>query len=66
LIDNHSGQRFMFAEFDTNPTGFKARRAAAEAQAALRRKEIATFEIIEPISLPRPLGALLLVPEGVS
>lgn len=66
MIDDHTGQLFMFAEADANPTGFKARRAAAEAQADLRRKEISIFESVELPGPPRPLGALFLVPEGLS
>lgn len=66
LIDDNSGQLFMFAQSDANPTGFKARRAAAEARAEERRKEIAIFASVESPGEPRPLGALLLVPEGVS
>jgi hypothetical protein len=66
LIDDNSGQLFMFSEADANPTGFKARRAAAEAQADQRRKEIAAFEAVQQPVAPRPLGALLMVPEVAS
>jgi hypothetical protein len=59
-----SGQRRLFAFEEGGVRGIQARRAAVEAQVESRRVEIADFARISVPSAPRPLGALLLVPEG--
>lgn len=66
LIDDRTGQFRLFQEEGTRGVGLKARRAAVEAEAAKRRQEIAEFERVDDPAPPRPLGALFLVPEGVS
>lgn len=58
------GQERLFPEEERKSGGFDARRAAAKTWAAERLKEIAEFEAVDTPSSPRPLGALLLVPEG--
>jgi superfamily II DNA/RNA helicase len=65
LIETASGQGRLFAEQESSArSGFQTRRAAAEAQAGARRREIDDFERVDESSRPRPLGALFLVPEG--
>jgi hypothetical protein len=59
-----TGQARLFPEEERRAGGFDARRAAARAQAESRRNEIADFEKVDPAPQPRPLGALLLVPES--
>jgi hypothetical protein len=66
LIDERSGQGRLFAETDPQRVGFQARRAAATSQAEVRREEIAEFELVRAAGDPRPLGALLLVPEDAA
>jgi len=66
LVDERSGQGRLFAETDPQRVGFQARRAAATAHAEARREEIAEFEQVSVADEPRPLGALLLVPEDVA
>jgi superfamily II DNA or RNA helicase len=57
-----TGQQRLFGTDDPRGQSFETRRAAAEAQAAGRREEIAEFERVDEPSPPRPLGALFLVP----
>lgn len=64
LVEERSGQGRLFAEIDPQRVGFQARRAAAMSYAEARREEIAEFEMVRVADEPRPLGALLLVPEG--
>ncbi len=58
-----SGQQRLFADQETRG-GFEARRAAVRTYAEQRRQEIAEFQTVSDPGPPRPLGALLLVPEG--
>ncbi|HWP37884.1 MAG TPA: helicase-related protein [Gemmatimonadales bacterium] len=58
-----SGQQRLFAEQESRG-GFEARRAAVNAYAEERRRELADFQAVRDPETPRPLGALLLVPEG--
>jgi hypothetical protein len=62
-LEEQGGQRRLFGADDRRSGGFEARRAAARSQAATRLEDIAEFETIEATGQPRPLGALLLVPE---
>jgi len=66
LIDFKTGQMRIFADMDSGATGFQSKRAAAKASAAKRRNEIDAFEMVAISGAPKPLGALLLVPEDVS
>ncbi len=66
MIDETTGQLRLFGDQQPRASGFEARRAAIESQAEQRRKEIAEFEEVREPDGPRPLGALFLVPEGVS
>ena len=64
-LAEQDGQRRLFGADDSRTGGFEARRAAARSQAAIRLEDIAEFESVQAPGQPRPLGALLLVPEGV-
>ncbi|MCK6483032.1 MAG: DEAD/DEAH box helicase [Phycisphaerae bacterium] len=61
-----TGQGRLFADAAPSTSGFQTRRAAVESYAAQRREEIAAFETVEAPASPNPMGALFLVPEGVS
>jgi hypothetical protein len=61
--DRRSGQQFLWAA--QPKTGFDARRAAVDTFVNRRQEEIEAFVIIRDPAPPRPLGALLLVPEGM-
>ena len=63
LVDETSGQRRLFSDEERTAYGFGARRAAAEAQGAARRDEIARFERIEDPAGPRSMGVLFLLPD---
>lgn len=56
-------QGVLFGEAPTTTRAFETRRAAAQSEAEKRREEIAAFESTREPSPPRPMGALLLVPE---
>ena len=58
-----SGQQFLWAA--QPKTGFDARRAAVDTFVNRRQEEIEAFVTIHDPAPPRPLGALLLVPEGM-
>jgi hypothetical protein len=62
-LEELGGQRRLFGADDRRAGGFEARRAAARSQAAIRLEDIAEFGTVERPGQPRPLGALLLVPE---
>ena len=66
MIDEETGQMRLFGDHQPRGSGFEVRRAVIESQAEQRRKEIAEFEEVREPDGPRPLGALFLVPEGVS
>ena len=66
LIDEATGQLRLFGSQLPKASGFATRRTAIEFQAEQRQNEIAEFEEVREPNGPRPLGALFLVPEGVS
>jgi hypothetical protein len=61
--DRQSGQQFLWAA--QPKTGFDARRAAVDTFVNRRQEEIEAFVTIHAPAPPRPLGAVLLVPEGM-
>jgi len=63
-VDRTTGQQFLWAA-QPRATGFDARRAAIDTFVKRRQEEIAEFEAVRDPSLPQPLGALFLVPEGM-
>jgi hypothetical protein len=61
--DRQSGQQFLWAA--QPKSGFDARRAAVDTFVNRRQEEIEAFATIHDPGPPRPLGAILLVPEGM-
>ena len=68
LVDTNGGAKQGLLFPDAAPkgktAGFGARRVAADTSAQARREELAAFEQVDAPELPRPLGALLLLPGG--
>jgi hypothetical protein len=62
--DRTTGQQFLWAAAP-KASGFDARRAAVDTFVNRRQEEIAEFEAVKDPSLPQPMGALFLVPEGM-
>jgi superfamily II DNA or RNA helicase len=59
-----TGQRRLFGSEETRPRAFDARREAVRGQRDARLEDLETFARIDDPPPPRPMGALLLVPEG--
>lgn len=64
LLDD-SGQGLLFGGEEVRARNtFDARREAVRAQGAARASEIDAFEQVDEPNPPRPMGALMLVPDG--
>jgi hypothetical protein len=64
-VADDRGQQLLFEASDPRGPSFAVRRKAAHSQADERAAEIASYEVVDDASAPRPLGALFLVPGDV-